>query len=468
MSASKHEDMVAELLIPEIGQLLSARKMGQARAALSELRDPEIADVIVGLDPPSDGLALRLLPRERAADVFAYLEHDQQERLVDTLNDEHVAAIFNEMDPDDRVEFLEDAPDALAASLIALLKPDEREHTERALEYPAESVGRLATPDYLTLRPHWTADEALKHIREHGAEAETLHTLYMIDDAGKLLNFVRLRHLVTAEPQTPCEALGEGNVVYLDAGEDREEAVRVMERYDLPVLPVVDGGGVLVGIVTFDDVADVASEEVTEDMHKLGGMEALDEPYASTTLITLVRKRGVWLMILFVGGLLTIAAMDVFQDQIARHAILALFVPLIIASGGNSGSQAATLIIRSLATGELKRGDWRTVLRRELASGLALGSLLGVLGLIVGTLVAHYLPGTEPTTWPEAVHMGLAIGTAVVGVVMTGIVVGSMLPVGLEAIGLDPATCSTPFVATIVDVAGLVIYFTVAMAILGI
>ncbi len=470
MPVSKHEDMVAELLIPEISDLLSQRKPAEARAALAELRDPEIADVIAALRPPLDALALRVLPRDRAADAFAYLDHDRQEALIEALNDEHVAAIVNEMDPDDRVELLEDAPDALAASLLAMLEPAERHHTQRALAYPEESVGRLATPDYLTLRPRWTVAEALEHLRRDGAGAETLHTLYVIDEAGRLIDHVRLRQLVLADPRARCDDLGEGNVVCLGVSDDREEAVRVMERYDLPVLPVVDDAGVLVGVVTFDDVADVASEEVTEDIHKLGGMEALDTPYASASLLTMVRKRGVWLMVLFLGGLFTIAAMDVFHDELQRYAILALFVPLIIASGGNSGTQAATLIVRSLATGDIKTSDWLTVLRRELASGLVLGSLLGVLAMIVATTLAYLSPLSQmpDSTFPEAMHMGFAIGTAVVGVVVTGIVVGAMLPVGLEAIGLDPATCSTPFVATVVDVAGLVIYFSVAVLLLGI
>jgi len=468
MPDSDQQNMVAGIVTPEVGDLLEQRHMSEARRVLSKLRDPEITDVIAALAPPLDALALRVLPRDRAADVFAHFDYDRQAALLDTLNDEHVAAILNEMDPDDRVEFIEDAPEELASSLLELLKPDEREQTQRALEYPEESVGRLATPDYMTLRPGWTARQALDHLRQHGTEAETLHTLYVTDQRGRLLDHIRLRQLVTADQQTTCNELRQGNVVALNVLDDREQAVRMMERYDLPVLPVVDDDGLLVGIVTFDDVADVASEEATEDIHKLGGMEALEGPYASASLVTMVRKRGVWLMILFVGGLLTVTAMGFFHRQLREQAILALFVPLIIASGGNSGTQAATLIIRSLATGELQRSDWTRVLRRELISGLALGSMLGLLALIVATLVAYYMPGDASGTWPAAVHMGFAIGTAVVGVVITGVVVGAMLPVVLESIGLDPATCSTPFVATVVDVAGLVIYFTVAVLLLGI
>jgi magnesium transporter len=324
------------------------------------------------------------------------------------------------------------------------------------------------TPDYLTLRPEWTVGEALAHIRTAGGEAETLHTLYVIDRAGRLIDYIKLHDLVLAPIEGTCEQLRQGAVVSLHAQADREQAVRMMQRYDLPVLPVVDADRKLVGIVTFDDVADVASEEVTEDMHKLGGMEALGKSYLSATLGELIHKRGVWLMVLFIGGLLTVTAMGLFHEQLEQKAILALFVPLIIASGGNSGTQAATLVVRALALGELKVDDWGRIMRRELVGGLVLGSLLGVIGMAIATAVAFYLPSARIDTLPAALHVGFAIGTAVVGVVVTGIFTGAMLPVLLEWVGLDPATCSTPFVATIADVAGLVIYFIVAILVLGI
>lgn len=467
MAETQDREMVAELLIPEIGELLSAGKSDEVAAALAELRDPEVADVLSELDHDQRARAFEVLPVERAADIFDFLEQHQQEAIVEHVHDDHLATVFNEMDVDDRVEFLEDAPDDVVDATLALMEPDERQETERVLEYPEESVGRLITTEYLTLRPEWTVRQALAHIRAEGEEAETLHTLYVVDDRNRLIDYIRLRRLVLADGDQICRELGEGQVVSLNVAEDREEAVRVMERYDLPVLPVVDSDGLLVGIVTFDDVADVAEEEITEDMHMMGGLSALDAPYTATGVLAMFRKRGVWLMILFFGGLLTITAMSAFQGELQDHAILALFVPLIIASGGNSGSQAATLIIRSMAVGEVMRRDWLAVLRRELVSGLMLGSMLGLVGLAVATAVALLLPAESPPGFPGALHVGFAIGTAVVGVVITGVVVGSMLPFALEALNLDPATCSTPFVATIVDVTGLVIYFAVAMTILG-
>jgi len=466
MAETQDRDMVAELLIPEIGELLTAGKTEEVAAALAELRDPEVADVLRELGDAQRARAFSVLPIDRAADIFDFLEQHEQEAIVEHVDDDHLATVFNEMDVDDRVEFLEDAPDAVVDATLALMEDDQREETRRVLDYPEESVGRLITTEYLTLHPRWTVTQALEHIRAEGDHAETLHTLYVVDDHDRLIDHIRLRRLVLAGADQRCEELREGQVVSLDAEADREEAVRVMERYDLPVLPVVDSDGVLVGIVTFDDVADVAEEEITEDMHKMGGMEALDTPYISASIGQMVRKRGVWLMLLFLGGLLTVFAMSYFHEQLEAVAMLALFVPLIIASGGNSGSQAATLIIRSMAIGEVRTADWFRVLQRELVSGLVLGSLLGAMGLIVASLVAYFMPGGGQ--WPAAMHVGFAIGTAVVGVVLTGVTVGSMLPIALETLGVDPATSSTPFVATIVDVAGLLIYFAVAIAILGI
>jgi len=458
---------MGDLLAPEVSELIDQRKMGQVRHVLVDLYDPEIADLLLELSPPHQVVALRLLPRERAAEVFSHLDQDEQERLVTTLTTEQVASIFNEMDADDRVDFLEDAPDDLAQSLLAAMHPAERAETEKILEYPEESVGREMTPDYLTVHPEWTVAEALDHIRGHGKDAESFNVLYVVDERGRLIDVIRLRRILLAQPDVLCETLRQGGqLIYLKASDDRETAVHMMERYDVPVLPVVDDDDRMVGIVTFDDVADVAEEEVTEDMQKMGGMEALDAPYTSSTVVQLFRKRVIWLMILFGGGLLTVSAMGAFEESIREFAILALFVPLIIASGGNSGSQAASLIIRSLATREIEPADWALVLRREIFSGLMLGSALGLCGMVAATSVSYMLFQNEGGQLGQSLHYGLAIGTAVVGVVIVGTLVGSMLPIGLKRLGFDEATGSTPFVATIVDVAGLIIYFLCANVIL--
>ncbi len=450
----------------QIRALLDHRQHHEASMALLELPDPEIADLLLELEQAHRLIAFRLLPGDRQADVFSYLEHDDQSALIDSLTTEQAAQIFNEMDPDDRVDFLELAPEELAAQLMAVMHPEDRAETQRILDYPEESVARDMTTEYLTVRPEWSVSRVLEYIRKHGRDAELLNVLYVVDDEGRLMDYVRIRRLLVAPLETPCGQLSEGKPISLQANADREEAVRLMDRYDIPVLPVVDDQDVLLGIVTFDDVADVAEEEVTEDIHKMGGLEALDTSYMSVSILTLVRKRGVWLMILFIGGLLTVSAMGAFEHSLKRFAVLAMFVPLIIASGGNSGAQAASIMIRALAIGDLELKDWWTVMRRELLSGLMLGSMLGIFGLIAGTWVSFLFFKAEAQGLNGALHFGFAIGTAVVGVVMIGNITGSMLPFILQGIGLDPATSSTPFVATIVDVTGLVIYFVAANLIL--
>ncbi|MDH3583592.1 MAG: magnesium transporter, partial [Phycisphaerae bacterium] len=434
MSSTGEHRMMGDLLAPEITQLIDRRQTEQARDALAHLLEPEIADVLLAMDLPRRAAALELLPPERAADVFSHFERDQQQELIETWGEERSAQILNEMEVDDRVDFLEDAPSALADSLLARMEPGERAETEAILGYPEDSAGREMTPDFLTVQPAWSVTQALEHIRRCGADAESLDTLYVVDGEGRLLNHIRLRQLVLADTAARVESLldPEGRTVHLAATDDREALVRAAEHYDIPVVPVVGDGDKLVGIVTFDDVADVAEEEVTEDMQKMGGMEALDLPYMSASVPELVRKRVIWLMVLFGGGLLTVMAMGMFRESIEKVAVLALFVPLIIASGGNSGSQAATLMIRSLALGEVALSDWRRVFVRELASGLLLGAVLGFCGLVVGAVVSHMgFPDLAPD-YAHALRFGAAIGIAVLGVVLVGTLTGSILPFILQ------------------------------------
>jgi magnesium transporter len=332
------------------------------------------------------------------------------------------------------------------------------------LGYPEDSVGRIMTPDYLTLRPDWTVQQALDHIRSRGGEAETLQAMYVVDDRGRLLDDVSLRQLVLSDPQAKIESLMDGQVVSLLATNDQEAAVQTMNRYDLPVLPVLSGDNVLVGIVTFDDVADVAEEEATEDIHKMGGLEALDEPYMSASIFDLVRRRGTWLSALFIGQLLTASAMSHFGARVGagieKVLVLTIFLPLIISSGGNSGSQATTLVIRAMAVREIALRDWLRVFRRELACGLLLGLWLGLLGL-VRVIIWQHLGWYDYSEF--YLLLGLTVMVSLLGVVVWGTLVGSMLPFIIRRLGFDPAVSSAPFVATLVDVTGLVLYFSVAL-----
>ncbi len=318
------------------------------------------------------------------------------------------------------------------------------------------------TPDYVAIRQDWTISHVFSHLRQVGKEKETFNVVFVTDERGHLIDDIRLRDLVLADPNGTVADVMDGHYACLRANDDQEEAVRAFKKYDRSALPVVDSSNTLVGIVTVDDVLDVAEKEETEDVQKMAAVEALDAPYFETPFATMVRKRAFWLMILFVGELLTASAMGYFEDEIAKALVLVLFVPLIVSSGGNAGSQGASLIIRALALGEVTIADWWRIMRREVMSGLALGSILGIVALLRIAL------------WPWRTQMygehylliGFAVGTSVVGVVLWGTISGSMLPILLRRFGLDPAVSSAPFVATLVDVTGLIIYFVAAKIIL--
>ena len=318
------------------------------------------------------------------------------------------------------------------------------------------------TPHFVSVRSHWTVQHVLDHIRQHGQDSETLNVVYIVDDHHKLIDDLRIRKILLARPHQHLEEILDHNYVALQATDPKRSAVEIFRQYDRSALPVVDETGKLLGVVTIDDVLDVAEEAATADIQKLGGLEALSEPYATTPLLTMVQKRAAWLIVLFLGEMLTATAMGFFEAEIARAVVLALFVPLIISSGGNTGSQAATLIVRALALGEVRLRDWSWVLRREIWSGLILGGILGSIGFLRIALWSYFSPIYGPH-WPL---VAATVGLSLVGIVLWGTVSGSMLPFVLKRAGLDPATSSAPFVATLVDVTGLVIYFCMAMLIL--
>jgi len=450
------------LVAPEIGELLEQRQFDQLRSALLEFEPADIAALVDTLQEDQAALVFRLLPRDLATEVFSYLDSDQQQNLIAHLGTERVAALINELDPDDRTALLEELPAEVAQRLIALLTPAERSVTQAILGYPEESVGRLMTPDYVRVKPEWTIAHAMDHIRKYGRDAETVNVIYVVDEQGRLVDDLRIRQFLLADPQQTVESIMDRKVRALAATDDREEAVRQMQHYDRVALPVVDSRGILVGIVTADDVADVAEEEATEDIQKMGGMEALQVPYLEAGLGEMLRKRAGWLSVLFVGQMLTATAMGYFEGEIERAVVLALFLPLIISSGGNAGSQATSLVIRAMAVGELRLRDWWRVLRRELFTGVTLGVWLGLIG--VARVV--FWPDRAGLYGEHYVLLGLAVGASTIGVVTFGAFAGSMLPFLLRLLRLDPAAASAPFVATVVDVTGVVIYFSVAAVLL--
>lgn len=447
----------------DIEQALRARDFTRLRDSLKNWTPSDAATLIERLSVEDQVIVFRLLPRKLAAAVFEYMPIDAQDQLIKAMAQEDVAAILNNMAPDDRTELFEELPASATKQMLALLTPKERQVAVSLLGYEEDTIGRLMTPDYVRVRRDWTVEQVLNHIRRHGQDSETLNVIYVIDDDGVLIDDIRIRNILLAPPQTPVSDIMDNRFVALKATDDQETAIAVFKREDRYVLPVTDTTGVLIGIVTLDDVLDVAEEEATEDIQKIGGMEALDEPYMEIALVSMVRKRAGWLVILFLGEMLTATAMGFFEEEIKRAVVLALFIPLIISSGGNSGSQAATLVIRALALGEVGLRDWWRVMRRELLSGLLLGSILGVIGFLRITVWSAFTD-IYGEHW---LLVAITVGLALVGIVLWGTLSGSMLPFLLRRLGFDPATSSAPFVATLVDVTGLVIYFTVAALILS-
>ena len=460
--------MVGNLLLPEIRTLISARDFNGLREIFKEWPPADVADVILDLPEDEQVILFRVLPTALAADVFEYIGIEEQQKLLRAMAHEQVVGILNEMSPDDRTALLEELPSAAARQLIRLLTPEERHIAQALLGYPEGSVGRIMTPDFIAVHEDWTVKEVLDYVREYGNDSETLNVLYVVDERGKLIDDVRIREFLLKPLTAKVSEIRDENFVALRVNDSQEEAVNIFRRYDRAALPVVDSNNVLVGIVTSDDMLDVAEEEATEDIQKIGGMEALDEPYMRISFYQMVRKRAVWLVVLFLGEMLTATAMANYQDELAKALVLALFLPLIISSGGNSGSQASTLMIRAMALGEVHLRDWWRVMGRELRAGIALGGILGVIGVIrvgawamIGENYFHRQP--YGPHWPL---VALTVGIALVGVVLWGTLSGSMLPFLLRRMGADPATSSAPFVATLVDVTGLIIYFSIAFFIM--
>jgi magnesium transporter len=454
--------MLGQLVGPDIVEMIQNRQFADLRTALSALPLASVAEIFTDMAPSDAAVLFRLMPRDLAADIFAYMPVEAQEALLHSLGQEQVAAVLNEMDPDDRTALLEELPGPVTQRLLALLSPEERRIATELLGYPEESIGRIMTPDYVAVREDWTVAEVLDHLRRVGRDKETFNVVYVVDAQGRLIDEIRLRELILADPATPLARLMDRQFSALEARQDQEEAVEAFKRLDRVALPVVDSNGHLVGIVTVDDVLDVAEEEVTEDMHKMAAMETLEAPYLRTPFLTLVRKRALWLSALFIGEMLTATAMGYFEHEISRAVVLALFIPLIISSGGNSGSQAASLVIRALALHEVNLRDWLRVFLREIASGLALGCVLGTIALVR----IIFWPWRLSLYGEHYAMVALTVAVSLVGVVMYGTLVGAMLPIVLRRIGLDPAVSSAPFVATLVDVSGIVIYFTIAAVML--
>lgn len=430
---------------------------------LEALHPSDIAAKIAELNDKETTLAFLMLKSKLKSQVFSYLTDADQHQVLKHLGSQEIADILNSMPPDDRTEMFENFPDELIKKIIRHLSDEEREVAVALLGYPSNSVGRIMTPHYIQAYKEQTVAEILRHIKIHGRKAETLNVIYVIDEHKKLIDDIRIGRLLMADENATIESLMDFKFVCLRSTMPKEEAITMFEKYDRNALPVVTESGVLVGMVTIDDILDVIEARDTEDIQKFGGLEALDYPYVKTPFFSLIKKRAGWLVVLFFGEMLTATAMGYFDMEISKAVVLALFIPLIISSGGNSGSQAATLIIRAMALKELSVKDWWYVMRREFLSGLSLGLILGLIGFtrIIVWQALHLYDYTE-----HYLLIAFTIFFSLIGIVMWGTLSGSMIPIALKKSGLDPAASSAPLVATLVDVTGLIIYFTVAAVLL--
>ena len=475
---------VAALLAPDILALLE-ESPGDVAAETEEMHPADLADVVELLPLDRVSLFLSALPRDRAADVLEYLNEELRAGILEAMSTRQAAELVTEMTPDDRADTLEEISEISeerAEEIVSEMSSEARRETEQLLRFDPDTAGGLMTTEFVAIPADESVEDALNRVRAlaRSGRREAMYAIYATDKDGRLAGVLSLRELLAAPQGGKISDIAWTEVVSLGPHADREEVARVTSNYDLVAVPVVSESGHIMGVITVDDVIDVIQEEQTEDVQKLGGMEALDEPYMQIGFWRMIRKRAGWLCVLFVGEMFTATALGYFQGTIDRATVLALFLPLIISSGGNSGSQGTSLMIRSLALREVGVRDWWRVAVREVPAGLTLGLILGVIGFarieVWQFLHDHRLQlfgmqlGQNYNQHPgipfEAHLIALTVGLALVGVVTFGTMVGSMLPFLFRRIGFDPASASAPFVATLVDVTGLVIYFTVALIVL--
>jgi len=428
-----------------------------------KLHPAEVAEVFKNLPVDSIIGAFNSFSYDNQMQIFPYLDPIIQKRLVLSMPPVNASALLNAISLDDRVAFYSTLKDTERGELLELLTPDNKKATFDILGYPKQSVARLINNQFATLKKEMSIAEANEYLRRHQPDTETANVIYVVDEQGKLIEDIPVRRLVLNEPTKKIEDIMDKFCVKLNINDSKEDAIQKFKEYDRVVLPVTNEDDILMGVVTIDDVLDADEQRNTREMQKFGGMESLDYPYVKTPFFSLVKKRAGWLIILFLSEMLTATAMGYFDKEISKAVVLALFVPLIISSGGNCGSQAATLIIRAMAVKELSIRDWWYVMRREISSGITLGIILGAIGFL------------RITTWqqlhwydygPHWILLASTIFFSLIGIVMWGTLSGSMIPMVLKSFKLDPAASSAPFVATLVDVTGLIIYFTIAAIIL--
>jgi magnesium transporter len=452
--------MLVQLLKPEFDELIQQKDWIGLKEVLADVPPADIAELLVELDGDVAVVVFRLLKKNIAADVFAELPSNKGVTLLELFTKQQLSEVMSNLEPDEQVALMEELPGDLTQRVMNSMRPSDQLQVKKLLGYPEDSVGRLMTPRYVRVKSDWTVKRSMEHIRKYAAMAETLNVIYVVNDREQLIDDLKITEIIVAAEDQTISTLMDESFTALRVFEDQEEAVKMLAKYDRVALPVVDSDNVLVGIVTADDVIDVAEEEITEDMQKMAAMDALDDYYSQTSIMQMVKKRLGWLIVLFVGQILTALTMGQYEELLSKIVFLSFFVPLIISSGGNSGAQAATLIIRALATDDIRADDWKKVFFRELSSGIILGLLIGILGFV--TLLAWDLAANgyiDQQSYLTAVVIALSL----LSIVLFGNFIGAMLPFILSRLGFDPAVSSAPFVATVVDVSGIIIYFSIAI-----
>jgi magnesium transporter len=451
---------LAKLLGPDLAQTL-AQDPDELREALDEFHTEDIAELLEDL-PQEEAIALfRAVPPDLAAAVLAHMPEDERVRILERLGAENAAEVLSEMAPDDRADAIQELPSPIAEMILSHIEETEPEIAEDLRElssYPEDSAGGLMTTEYVALAPAMKIWQAIEAVRQYSRQdkAETVYYAYVVAFGGRLVGAVSLRELILSDPGVAVEDMMEQNVISVRPESDQEEVARMFQKYSFSALPVVDDQGRMLGLVTVDDVMDVVVEEATEDLQMMGAVQPIDDTYFATGFWTFIAKRAPWLIVLFAGELLTASVMHGYEADMARVVDLVIFIPLIISSGGNSGSQSSSLIIRALAVGEVVPRDWKRILVREAGIGLVLGCVLGIVGFLRALLLQS----------ANALSMAFAVSVSVLAVVTVGTLVGSLLPLAIKRVGLDPAVSSTPFIASLVDVLGLLVYFSISRLIL--
>jgi len=442
--------MLSTLILPDIQELIEQKKWEAIKSVFSDIPPQDIAALLSMLDEKERTVVFRLIPAAKTTEVFSELDSTIQEDILANFADRQLKVLINKLDPDDRTSLFEDLPGKLVQKLINFLEKKERLEALELLGYPEDSVGRLMTPEYVAVRPDWSIQQAFHHIKEYGRDAETIDMIYVVDDQWKLLDDIPIRRFILADNDKTVKDIMDYFFVSIEANEDQEHAYNLVKKYNATVLPVVDKEGILLGIVTVDDLIDVGEEEVNEDFQKASAISPIEESYYSVSSLVLYKKRVVWLLILLITDFFSSSIIAHFENAIKAVVALAFFIPVLIDSGGNIAAQSSTLIIRALATGELTVHNWFKVVKKELFIGLMIGITLGLILYVRGFF------------WRGGPSIGMVVGLSMVAITILSNLLGSVLPIILTKFKLDPAIISSPLLTTVVDSLGLLVYFTLA------